>query len=151
ILGPFPDVAEHVVQAITVGLEAADRRGAHLAILAVVHGPAGELIPGRAVGDVGELAGTRRVLAPIARRRHAGPRGVLPFRLGRQAVAFAGLAPEPGDVGGGVVPAGAHDRVAVGLCEAGIPPVALRILDPLAAIVDGAAALHGVAGLGDKL
>jgi hypothetical protein len=33
IAGPLPDVADHVVEAIAVGLEAADRRGPGVAIL----------------------------------------------------------------------------------------------------------------------
>src|SRR5262249_31368811 len=72
---PFGDVAVHVVKAPRVGLFLADGVGAVVGVL-------------RKPGVVPQVVG---VLAEVPARLRAGPAGVLPFRLGRQAVALAPL------------------------------------------------------------
>ena len=49
----------------------------------------------------------------------AGAGGIFPFRFRGQPVGGAGLLRQPGGIGLGIVPGGAHDRRCVALVEAG--------------------------------
>src|SRR5262245_7695147 len=81
---PFPNIADHVVEAVAVWLEATDRRGGGIAVLGgVVDGE--DALPG--VGDRLALGieGARPVVLAVA----TAARGEFPLRLGRH------LAPAP--------------------------------------------------------
>src|SRR5215475_2559922 len=99
---PLPDVADHVVEAVTVGLEAADRRGPGVAVLvAVVDGE--DALP--AVGDRLALGieGARPIILAIA----TAARGEFPLRLGRQ------LTPAPARISERILVGDMHDGMIV--------------------------------------
>src|SRR5262249_28966232 len=83
VAGPFPDIADHVVQAIAIGRESCHRRGARKTILAAV------LMREVALPDVGHVLATRRQLVAPGELRaiQARARGKFPFRLGWQVLA----------------------------------------------------------------
>src|SRR5262249_51744886 len=88
IARPFPDIADHVAEAVTVGLEAANRRRPGVAVLiGVVDGK--DALPG--VGDrlAFAIEGTRPIVLAVA----TAARGEFPLRLGRE------LAPAPARIG----------------------------------------------------
>src|SRR5688500_10711051 len=82
VAGPFPDVANHVVEAVAVWLEAPDRRGSGIAVLfAVQHRK--EALPG--VRD--RLAVSIEGARPVILAGTAAARRELPLRFCRQAAA----------------------------------------------------------------
>src|SRR4051812_8437943 len=91
--GPLPDVAGHVVQAIAVGWEGADRRSPRETVRR------GVLPRELAVPPVGQPAAIGPDLVPprVPRPVETTPGCVLPLRLGRQVL------PGPGGIGGGVL------------------------------------------------
>ena len=80
---PFPDIADHVVNAIAVRRERRDRRGPLVTIVV-------QVLPGKfALPGIGQmLAAGRELVAPgIFRAVEAAARGEFPFGLGRQILA----------------------------------------------------------------
>src|SRR5262249_10847500 len=76
---PLPDVADHVVEAVTVRLEAADRRGPGVAVLVrIVDGE--DALPG--IGD--RLALRIERARPIVLAVATAACGEFPLRLGRE-------------------------------------------------------------------
>src|SRR5262245_48460772 len=131
ILRPFPDIADHVVQPKCVRLEATDRRGVCVAVIAIMGGCPMLLLARRgrenraiagSIADVSVGARTVGVFSPGAGRAAAGPRGVLPFRLGQQPIALTRSARKPLRVGFRVVPTHAGHGMVIVLWIAGIPP-----------------------------
>ena len=100
---PFPDVADHVVDAVAVGREGAHRRGPRPAVGAQV------LVGKVALPGVGHMPAVRRELVAPGEVRAVQPaaRGEFPFRFGRQF-----LAGPPG-VGLGVLERHLHDGMIV--------------------------------------
>src|SRR5262249_14322571 len=103
VRAPLPDVAGHVVEAVTVRRERLDRGGALVAVLDRV--AVGKL----ALPDVAlrPRLGERLVAPGVPLVVQAAAGGELPFRLGRQALAG------PLRVGDGVVPRDVHDGMIV--------------------------------------
>src|SRR5262245_20517506 len=88
IARPLPDIADHVVEAVAVGLEAADRRGGGIAVLVrVVDGE--DALPG--IGD--RLALGIERARPIILAVATAARREFPLRLGQE------LAPAPARIG----------------------------------------------------
>src|SRR5262249_60614295 len=88
IARPLPNIADHVVEAVAVRLEAANRRGPDVAVLVgVVDGK--DALPG--VGDwlAFGIEGARPIILAVP----TAARGRLPLPLGRQ------LASGPADIG----------------------------------------------------
>src|SRR5262249_62216860 len=106
---PYPDVAVHVVEAERARIPPPHRAGDRLGI---------GLDPGIMVEPGGIVAEAPAALA-------AGAAGILPLRLGRQAVLHPFPLREPFAEGDRVVPADLHDRLILelGPPEAGIAPV----------------------------
>src|SRR5207253_1126434 len=76
---PFPDVTDHVVEAVAIGLEAANRRGPGVAILVgVVDGE--DALP--AIRD--RLALRIERARPVVLAVATAARGKFPLRLGRK-------------------------------------------------------------------
>src|SRR5262249_61850514 len=79
---PLPDIADHVVEAVAVRLEAADRRGPYVAVLVrVVDGE--DALPG--VRD--RLARAIEPARPIVLAAATAARGEFPLSLGRERAA----------------------------------------------------------------
>src|SRR6185503_13295133 len=100
--GPFPDVADHVVEAVAVGWEGRDRRRATVAVGDQV------LAWEFALPGVGHMPAARRELVAPGELRavEAAARGVLPFGLRRQRLAGprgVGLCVAVGDMDHGVL------------------------------------------------
>src|SRR6516225_2710944 len=153
VAGPLPDIADHVVEAVAIGREAADRRGALEAVgLQILPrkiplpesrhhaSPGGELLAPGVFGALQPAAG-----------------GELPFRLARQLLtAPMGIGQRIliGDLDHGVVlPAGDTAALALGMAPAGArspaPPVAdIAQVDRTLAFVEdeGAGRQHGRRG-----
>src|SRR5262249_47933285 len=105
IARPLPNIAHHVLEAVAVRLEAADRRGPDVAVLVgVVDGE--DALPG--IGDRLALGieGARPVVLAVA----TAARGEFPLRLGRQ------LAPAPARVGQRILVGDMPDRL-IGLAR----------------------------------
>src|SRR5262245_43776236 len=96
VLHPLPDVADHIVQAEAVRVEAADRRGLFAAPAA-----AGTV-------EIGAV-GARRVAPGIPRGRSSAGR-VFPLGFREEPIGSAGLLGEPRYIGLGVLPAHVDDR-----------------------------------------
>src|SRR5215472_12721662 len=103
IFGPFPDVADHVVNAVAVGRKGGHRRGARETVFVVIFvwkvtlpSVAHVAASGRELVAPGELG-------PL----EAAARGKLPFRLGGQVLAG------PLGVGFRVAIRNVHDRMVV--------------------------------------
>src|SRR6266508_2825498 len=102
IARPLPDIADHVVEAIAVRLEAADRRGPGVTVFVrIVDGE--DALP--AVGDRLALGveGARPVVLALA----TAARSEFPLRLGRE------LTPAPARIGEGILVGDMHDRIIV--------------------------------------
>jgi hypothetical protein len=123
---PLPYVADHVVEAIAVRLEAADRRGRGIAVLVrVVEGE--DALPG--IGD--RLALGIESARPVVLAVAPAARGEFPLRLGRQ------LAPAPTRIGERILVGDVHDGLivlavnrAARACR-GAPIRARHVLEPL--------------------
>src|ERR1700730_14470787 len=99
---PLPDIADHVIEAVAIGLEAADRRGPGVAVLiGVVDGE--DTLPG--IGD-GLPLGIERA-RPVALAVATAACGEFPLRLGRK------LAPAPARVGKRILVGDMHERMIV--------------------------------------
>ena len=100
---PFPDVADHVVEAVAVRRKRPDRRGALVAVRREV------LVRERPLPGVRHLAPVRRELVAPGELGAVQPaaRGELPFGLGRQLLA------RPGRVGLGIAVGDMDDRMLV--------------------------------------
>src|SRR3984893_11993019 len=113
ILGPFPDIAEEIVEAEGVGREGADGRGKGISVPAVQVGrvsrQSGGL--GRLIGAVGEFADFGGIAAETVARVVAAARGVFEFGFRQQSVGLAGGLRQPVDIGLGVLPAHADGRM----------------------------------------
>src|SRR5215472_13208313 len=123
---PLPDIADHVVEAVAVRLEAADRRGPYVAVLVrVVDGE--DALPG--VRD--RLARAIERARPIVLAVATAARGEFPLRLGRE------LAPAPARVGERILVGDVYDGMIVlarnrtaGTCR--LTPIRARdVLPPL--------------------
>src|SRR5262249_15485697 len=102
IARPLPDIADHVVEAVAVRLEAADWRGPYVAVLVgVVDGK--DALPG--VGD--RLALGIERARPVVLAAAAAARGEFPLRLGRE------LAPTPARIGERILVSDMHDGMIV--------------------------------------
>src|SRR5215467_6850376 len=102
IARPLPDIADHVVEAVAVRFEAADRRGPYVAVLVgVVDGE--DALPG--VGDRPARAIERA--RPVVLAVAATARGEFPLRLGRQ------LTPTPARIGQRILVSNMHDGMIV--------------------------------------
>src|SRR5262249_33583728 len=102
IARPLPDIADHVVEAVAVRLEAADRRGPYVAVLVgIVDGE--DALPG--IGDRLALGieGARPVVLAVA----TAARREFPLRLGRE------LAPAPARIGERILVSDMHDGMIV--------------------------------------
>ena len=145
VLGPLPDIAGHIEEAIAVGGERANRRAPRKPVQSLVL-PRKFALPG-----IGHPARIRRefVAPAIGRAVQPAARGEFPFRLGRQILAG------PGGVGRGVLECDMHDRLALPPHDSaggafGMPPVRLRyVFPPVAQIARphwvGRHAEHGTA------
>src|SRR5499433_3984675 len=99
---PLPDIADHVVEAVAVRLEAADRRGPYVAVLVgVVDGE--DALPGirdrLAVG----IERARPVVLAVA----TAARGEFPLRLGRE------FTPAPAHISERILVGDVYDRMIV--------------------------------------
>jgi hypothetical protein len=124
VLGPFPDVADHVGQAEAVGRIGADRRGSFVAVRQIV-------LPGEfALPDIGHLASIRlQLITPgIFMIIHSGPCGIFPLRLGRQALA------RPVGISGGVGMGDVHHRV---IHQFGVAAVRSKRMTPVGTEAEG--------------
>src|ERR1700757_2816033 len=83
VYGPFPDIADHVVDAVTVGEKGGDGRGALVSVLAQILARKNSL-PG--VGHV-LAAGRERIAPGELLAVEAAARGKFPFGFGRQLLA----------------------------------------------------------------
>src|SRR5215510_13223916 len=102
IARPLPDVADHVVEPVAVGFEAADRRSPGVAVLVgVVDGE--DALPG--IGDrlAFGIEGTRPIILAVA----TAARGELPLRLGRELTAA------PARISQRILVGDMHDRMIV--------------------------------------
>src|SRR5436309_3139894 len=83
VRGPFPDVADHVVDAVAVGRKRLDRRGARKAVAVQV------LLREIALPGVGAMIAIgRELVAPgIFGAAEPSPRRKFPLRFGRQVLA----------------------------------------------------------------
>ena len=130
ISGPFPDIADHVVEAVAVWRKCRHRRGAVKAVVAAVF-VRKVALPG--VSHV--LAAGREFVAPGELGTvETATRGEFPFGFGRQLLA------SPSCVGECIAKRHMHhrmivERVDVALRPVGMPPVgALRVGPPRAKI-----------------
>src|SRR5262245_7337853 len=99
---PLPDIADHVVEAVTVRLEAADRRGPGVAVLVgVVDGE--DALPG--IGD--RLALGIERARPVVLAVASTARGEFPLRFGRK------LTPAPARISKRILVGDMHDRMIV--------------------------------------
>src|SRR5215470_13452476 len=99
---PLPDIADHVVEAVAVRLEAADRCGAGVAVLVrIVDGE--DALPG--VGD--RLALGIERARPVVLAVATAARGKFPLRFGRK------LASAPARIGQRILVGDMHDRMIV--------------------------------------
>src|SRR5262245_63555701 len=102
VRGPFPDIADHVVEAVGIGWKATDRRRPLIAVLVAVIDREHAL---PAIGD--RLAVHIERLAPLLADFTAAARGILPLRFGRKLVAA------PLGIGSRVLVGDMHRRVIV--------------------------------------
>src|SRR5262249_41856974 len=133
VLGPFPDIAEQVVETEGVGGKAPDRCSIGMAVAAGQERPcsgAGRLARGGQVGPVAIDADRAPVTAEperrIGPRRCPRPGGVSPLRLREQPIAFAGLLGEPFHIGPGIAPTQTGRRIRSILRIPGIAPGAVE-------------------------
>src|SRR6516225_7293293 len=126
IARPLPDIADHIVEAVAVRLEAADRRGPYVAVLVgVVDGE--DALPG--VGDRLALGieGARPIVLAVA----TAARGEFPLRLGRERT------PAPARIGERILVGDMHDGMIVlardrAAGTSRLPPIGARdVLPPL--------------------
>src|SRR5215831_18946680 len=102
IARPLPDIADHVVEAVTVRLEAADWRGPYVAVLVrVVDGE--DALPG--VGD--RLALRIERARPVVLTVATAACGEFPLRLGRERT------PAPARIGKRILVGDMHDGMIV--------------------------------------
>src|SRR6516165_2618230 len=102
IARPLPDIADHVVEAVAVRLEAADRRGPYVAVLVgVVDGE--DALPGIRDRLAVRIEGARPVVLAVA----TAARSKFPLRLGRE------LTIAPARVGQRILVGDMHDRMIV--------------------------------------
>src|SRR5262249_36842488 len=138
--GPFPDVADHVVEAVLVGGERSDRGGAFVAVL-------GQVLPGKlALPGVGHhLAARVEVVAPgefgVVVRAASGK---LPFRFPGQILT------RPACVGECILVSNVDDWMVADALDAaarakGVAPVGALHKGPPVAPVVGLHALEGTA------
>ena len=113
--GPFPDIADHVVQAVAVRRKRRHRRGALVAVLVEILARKFAL-PG--VGHV--LAAGREFIAPGELGAvEAAARGKLPFGFGRQVLAG------PSRIGQRIGIRDVHDRMIVEHVDVALGPVGM--------------------------
>ena len=111
---PLPDISEHIFQPPGIGLEASNRGGCGIPVVAWMGRPvkAGKLAAGITVICVGRVTGRSQIVSPIPGTLNASTGSHFPFRFGWQSEGFDGLLTEPLCVGRGVIPMDADN----GLC-----------------------------------
>ena len=121
---PFPDIAQHVVQAKGIGPKTSHGRGEGMAVVAA-QGPVLPARPEHSGVGVERVGGSQQALGIVAAGIAgvgAGPAGVFPLGFCGQAVAHAFLLAQPGGQGHGVVPGDIEDRVCIVLDETRVLP-----------------------------
>ncbi len=126
VLAPLESIADHVVEAVRVGLESACTRGERMPVIHridPVFRIIGILGPNALVRAVAEFIGISFIVAPVKASLRSGPAGELPFHICWQTeIRRSRILIQPHDKSLRVAPANRECRMVVSLLEPGVFP-----------------------------